>query len=94
MILYHIRQVNIADNVAIRKHDVVGGYVSYGIIDVFQRFKACGIDRRCRRTRRNVRRNYLDPARTASQVPILARADMVHKRLIIVLRNYSDIRYI
>ena len=94
MIFDHVVQIDVAYNVAVGKNDIIRIDMSDRIINVFKRFETRRIYGRDRSPRRYIRRNDLDTSRTSCKIPVLARSDMIHQRLIIILCDYSYIGYI
>ena len=92
MVVDHVVEVDIADDVTVSHYHVIGGQLRDGVADALERFQS-GV----RKVRSHVRieidvgRKNLDTAGTASEVPVLTGSDMVHERVVIVLRDDVDI---
>ena len=86
------REVDVHNHVAIAEHDVVGAAAVDKVGRAHQCFKSALVELACGvvLVSGNVWGQELDAARTACQIPVLARADVVHQRLVIVVRNDTN----
>ena len=88
MVIDHIVKIDIADNIAVGEHDVIRLHTGNGIVDALECFKSCIIEYILIVVERgHVGWQDLDTARTARKVPVLTGSDMIHQRLIVIMRD-------
>ena len=86
MLFYHVRKIDIADNVAVGQHDIILFGSAYERKHSDKRLHTGTVQRRARGSeRRDIRRKYLYTAASAGKIPVLAGAEMIHKRLIVIM---------
>ena len=90
MRLHDACEIDIANVIAIAEYNVVLVAVADKLLDVFNRAEAMLVQIGVTVA---VRRKNNKPTVFARQVPVLAAAHVVHKRLIIVLGNNADLGY-
>ena len=88
----HSLEVDVADHVAVGHHNIILGAAIDKVDRTLERIQSGAVDTGSGGIKHgDVRRQNLDTARTASQIPVLTVADMVKQRLIIVVGNHAHL---
>ena len=87
----HVGEIDIAEMVAVGQNDGIARQFVDAVADAAKRLEPIGVDHRVGLPRFLPGRQDLDPTRTARQIPVLTRTDVVHERTEVVVGDDVDV---